>query len=96
MELEPMVIDAPISDTSRAKMLDPEQNWPESIKIQLLWRDQVGRAKVATITIEADAFFGRGHYGAPLSGEALIQQIERLRRAGPPKVIRRGHRQQGG
>lgn len=90
-----MPIDAPISDTSRAKMHDPSMDWPESVKIQLCWRDKAGRAKVATHVISADTFFGRGAYGAPLSGEALIQTIERLRRAGPPKIVRRGQRQQG-
>jgi hypothetical protein len=88
-----MTIAPPISDTSRAKMHEADHTWPESVKIQLLWRDSAGRAKVATHVISADAFFGRGAYGAPLSGEALIQTIERMRRAGPPKIVRRGKQQ---
>jgi hypothetical protein len=91
-----MPIDVPISDTSRAKMHDPSMAWPESVKIQLCWRDKAGRAKVATHIISADQFFGHGSFGAPMEGAHLIQTIERLRRAGPPKNIRRGQRQQGG
>ncbi len=91
-----MPIDLPISDTSRAIQHEADQTWPESVKIQLCWRDKAGRAKVATQIISADQFFGRGAYGAPLNGEAVIQTIERMRRAGPPKIVRRGHGQQGG
>jgi len=90
-----MPIDLPISDTSRAIQHEPDYSWPESIKIQLCWRDKAGRAQIATQIISSDQFFGRGAYGAPLNGEAIIQTIERMRRAGPPKIIRRGQRQQG-
>jgi hypothetical protein len=91
-----MTIAPPISDTSRAKMHEPDDRWPESVKIQLCWRDKAGRAQIATQVISADQFFGRGAHGAPLAGEAVIQTIERMRRAGPPKIVRRGQRQQGG
>lgn len=87
--------DAPISDTSRAIQYDPSMDWPESVKIQLCWRGRDGRAKVATEIISADQFFGRGRYGAPMDGAHLINAIERMRRAGPPKFVRRGQRQQG-
>ncbi len=82
-----MPINAPISDTSRGIQHDPDEGWPESVKIQILWRDKNGRPIVRTETISADQFFGRG--SAPLSGDWLISFIERMRRAGPPK-IRRG------
>lgn len=90
-----MTIQNPVSDTSRAIQHESDQSWPESVKIQLLWRDAAGRAKVATQMISSDQFFGRGQFGAPMDGAYLIQTIERMRRAGPPKVIRRGQRQEG-
>lgn len=38
------------------------------------------RGKRRSVEISADQFFGRGGYGAPISGERLIQMIEKLRR----------------
>lgn len=89
-----MTIQNPISDLFRSIQHNPDETWPETVKIQLCWRDKSGRAKVATQIISAEQFFGKGQYGAPLSGDQIIQTIERMRRAGPPKIIRRG-RQQG-
>ena len=88
-----MPITMPVSDLDRAKRQESDQSWPESVKIQLLWRDSAGRPQIATHVISSDQFFGNGAYGAPLSGEALIQTIERMRRAGPPKIVRRGKQQ---
>jgi len=85
-----MAIDLPVPDTSRSIQHEQAQEWPESVKIQIHWKDPTGRPIVRTEVIEADAFFGRGKYGAPLSGEALIQTIERMRRAGPPVITRKG------
>lgn len=91
-----MPIDAPISDTSRAIQHDPSMDWPETVKIQLCWRDKAGRARIATHIISADAFFGRGAYGAPLDGSALISLIERMRKAGPPKLGNASHKEANG
>lgn len=87
-----MPIDAPISDTSRAIHHEPDGTYPESVKIQILWRDAHGRAIVRTEKISSDMFFGRGSYGAPLSGDWVISLIARMVRSGPPKAIRRGKR----
>jgi hypothetical protein len=83
-----MAISNPVSDTSRVVSHEPSFDWPESVKIQVLWRDQHGRPAIRSEVITADAFFGHGNSGAPMSGEHLIQSIERMRRAGPPKVVR--------
>lgn len=85
-----MTIDTPISDTSRASHSEPSANWPESVKVQICWRDGNGRPVVRTEVISADQFFGRGAYGAPLEGVHVIQLIERMRREGPPLVKRKG------
>jgi len=84
-----MAINGPISDTSRAIQHDASQEWPESVKIQILWKDKDGRPIVRTELISAAQFFGHGSFGAPLSGDWLISFIERMRRAGPPAKIRR-------
>lgn len=87
-----MPIDLPQSDLSRSVQHDPAHEWPSSVKIQLQWVDKVGRTIVRSEIISADQFFGRGQYGAPLDGNALIQMIEIMRRAGPPKFTRRGRK----
>lgn len=87
-----MPIDVPISDTSRAIMHEPETTWPESVKIQLLWRDHKDRPLIRTEVISAAQFFGHGQYGAPLQGEAIVAMIERMRKAGPPVVARKVRR----
>jgi hypothetical protein len=84
-----MAIDSPISDTSRAIQHERDDSWPESVKIQVCWRDGDNRPAIRTLLISANQFFGRGQYGAPLEGSHLIQAIERMRREGPPKVTRR-------
>lgn len=87
-----MAIDAPISDTSRAIMHDKSLEWPDSVKLQMIWKDTDGRAAVRTEIISADEFFGLGQFGAPMDGARLISMIERLRRAGPPAFERKVRR----
>ena len=84
-----MAIDIPKSDLERSVQNNPDHNWPKSVKIQLAWEDENGRVAVRTELISSDAFFGHGSHGAPMQGEAIIQMIERMRRAGPPKVERK-------
>lgn len=74
------------SDLSRARSLDADESFPTDVVVLLRWIDPVsGRFKVRNVFIKADQFFGRGTYGAPITGEWIIQAIERLRREGPPK-----------
>jgi hypothetical protein len=89
-----MPVDAPVSDTSRAKMHDPSMEWPESVAITMTWIKENGRKATRTQIISADQFYGRGSFGAPVEGQALIAAIDRMRRLGPPKPIRKGQRQQ--
>lgn len=84
-----MAIANPVSDLARSTQHEQSFAWPESVKIQLKWRDKNGRPIIRSHEIHADEFFGHGNSGAPMSGEAIIQYIERMRRAGPPKVTRK-------
>lgn len=83
-----MAISNPVSDLARSTQHEQDFTWPESVKIQLKWLDRYDRPIVRTQEISAAEFFGHGSYGAPLSGDQLIGYIERMRRAGPPKVQR--------
>lgn len=86
-----MPIDAPVSDTARGIQHDSDQTWPHTVKIAIHWQDKHGRVSIRSEVISAEQFFGHGSYGAPMSGDWLISFIERMRKAGPPKV-RRGRR----
>jgi hypothetical protein len=77
------------SDTSRAVHHDPDHSYPQQVKIQLSWEVD-GHTRVRTTYISADQFYGRGQYGAPIEGAALLQTIEIMRRAGPPPVEQKG------
>lgn len=68
----------PAGDLARAKVHDPNDNWPTMIEIVAYWGD--GRTKRRSVEIGADQFFGRGQFGAPMSGEQLIGMVDKLRR----------------
>lgn len=82
-----MAIPVNLGDLSRTTSQEPDQTWPTSVKVQLLWVID-GRHHVRTAIIDANAFFGTGAHGAPMDGSALIGQIENMRRQGPPPVER--------
>jgi hypothetical protein len=83
-----MAIQNPISDLARSKQHNPDETWPESVQLAVMWRDKNGNPLTRIEDISADQFFGRGGFGAPLTGEHLIMAIERMRRAGPPVPIK--------
>lgn len=89
----PMPIDIPQSDLARSIQHNADESWPKSVKIQVRWDGPDGRPLIRTETISSDQFFGHGQYGAPLQGEAIVAMIERMRKAGPPVVIRRIRRE---
>lgn len=68
----------PSGDLARAKSHDPNDDWPTMIEVVAYWGD--GRRKRRSIEIPADQFFGRGQFGAPMSGEQLIGMVDKLRR----------------
>jgi hypothetical protein len=71
-------IAVPAGDLARAKVHDPNDDWPTMIEVVAYWGD--GRKKRRSIEINADMFFGRGQFGAPMSGEQLIGMVDKLRR----------------
>ena len=71
-------LQTPSGDLARAKSHDPNDDWPTMIEVVAYWGE--GRKKRRSIEIPADQFFGRGQFGAPMSGEQLIGMVDRLRK----------------
>ena len=69
----------PISDLARTITHERPENWPTTIEIVAYYGKEGRKGKRRSITISADEFFGRTT-GAPISGDALIGMIDRLRR----------------
>ena len=72
-------------DLARCVVDEPDSSWPTLIEIVAYFGPNGRKGKRRSIEIPADQFFGRGGYGAPISGEQIISMVERLRRAGPEK-----------
>jgi hypothetical protein len=71
-------------DLARVKTHDPSEAWPTCIEVVAYWskgNNRKGRRR--SIEINADQFFGRGEFGAPMPGDQLIGMVEKLRRDGP-------------
>lgn len=68
----------PAGDLARAVTHELNDDWPTSIEIVAYFGENRRRRKA--ILISADEFFGRGGYGAPMTGDQLIGIIDRLRR----------------
>lgn len=79
-----MPIDTPLSDLSRARSNEPNERFPTSVALAVTWIDAAGNRHTRRLDIGADQFFGRGQFGAPITGDWMIQAIERMRREGPP------------
>jgi len=71
-------------DLNRLISHDPSETWPDSVEIVCYWSTaKKAKGRRRAIEIDADQFFGRGRFGAPMSGEQLIGMVERLRKQGP-------------
>jgi hypothetical protein len=71
-------------DLSRCIVHEPAEDWPTMIEVVAYWSKGHGRrGRRRSIQIDADQFFGRGRYGAPMPAEVLFGMVERLRRQGP-------------
>jgi hypothetical protein len=71
-------------ELARVKSIESNDDWPYMIEIVAYWGDS-RKGKCRRLQISADHFFGRGDYGAPLTGDQLIGMIDRLRRQGPER-----------
>ena len=76
------MIDQPEGDLARTKTHEPNSDFPDEVQLRLVWIVN-GSPRIRSVKITAKEFFGRD--GAPLTGDAIIGHIERMRRAGPPQ-----------
>lgn len=70
-------------DLTRVKNHDPDESWPSLIEIVAYFGppDNPRKGKYRRIEIPADQFFGFGAFGAPLSGDAIVAMVNKIRRA---------------
>ena len=69
------MIEIPKPQLSGAIVHEREQDWPDELRIIA----KVGK-RTYSETISKDQFFGAKQYGAPMSGDQVLQIINRLRR----------------
>lgn len=77
-----MTTHIPAGDLARAVTHDPNDEWPTMIEVVAYWGEG-RRGRRRSVQISADEFFGRGGFGAPITGDRLIGMVEKLRRDGP-------------
>lgn len=78
-----MAIHLPQGDLARAVCHESDDTYPAMIEIVAWWgHDGERKGKRRSIEMPADQFFGRGRYGAPMTGDMVIGTIEQLRRRG--------------
>lgn len=66
-------------ELARTTTHEADDSWPTMIEIVAYWGEG-RRGKRRSIAISANQFFGRGGFGAPMSGEQLIGMVDKLRR----------------
>ena len=68
--------DLPQDQMTRIHAVERNTDWPDSMEIVASWCDGT---KLKVIEITREQFFGLGSHGAPLTGQALISMIDKLR-----------------
>lgn len=67
-------------DLTKTKTIESNEDWPSLIEIVAYFGKEGRKGKRRSVEISADQFFGRKGFGAPMSGDQLIQKINQLRR----------------
>ena len=70
-----MTVEIPQGDLARTTSLERDREWPDSI---CLMARRGKKSKMVEITKEQ--YYGTGNHGAPMSGDWLLMQIDKLRR----------------
>jgi hypothetical protein len=78
-----MTTQQPQGDLARCVNHNPDDSWPTMIEIVAYWGKDGRKGRRRSVEIPADQFFGRGAFGAPMSGEQLVGMVDKLRRQGP-------------
>ena len=67
-------------DLAKTKTHESDESWPSLIEIVAYFGKEGRKGKRVSVEIDADQFFGRKGYGAPMSGDQLIRMVDGLRR----------------
>jgi hypothetical protein len=67
-------------DLARVPCIEANDDWPTLVEVVAFFGPEGRKGKRRSIEISGDEFFGRGEYGAPISGDRLVAMVERLRR----------------
>lgn len=67
-------------DLARTINHESDESWPFAVELVCYWGDNK-RGRRKSITITKDMYYGTGGYNAPLTGDAVIRMIEKLRKA---------------
>ena len=71
-------------DLARVKSQEMDESWPSLIEVTAYWsKDGSRKGRRRSVEVDADQFFGRGRYGAPMSGDQLVGIVNNLRKQGP-------------
>jgi hypothetical protein len=68
-------------DLARCVTYEADDSWPTMIEIVAYFGKEGRKGKRRSVEISADQFFGRAGFGAPMTGEQIINMVERLRRS---------------
>lgn len=63
---------------TRCVTQEADESWPSTLEVVAYFGPK--RTKRRSIEIPANQFYGRGGYGAPMSGDQIIRLIDNLRR----------------
>ena len=66
-------------DLRRSIVQDINDDWPDHLEIVAYWGKSRSHSRRKAIEISADKFFGRGGYGAPMTGDEVFRLINKLR-----------------
>ena len=77
------MVHPPSGDLARCIVHEPNDEWPTLIEIVAYWGKDGRKGRRRSIEVPADQFFGRGGFGAPMTGDQLIGLVDRVRRQGP-------------
>jgi hypothetical protein len=66
-------------ELTRAIVHDPDEQWPVKLEVVAYFGEK--RRHRRSVEINADHFFGRNGYGAPMAAETLFRIIDGLRKA---------------
>lgn len=67
-------------DLARVVNHNANDDWPTVFELVAYFGGAGRKGKRRSVTITADQYFGRGQYNAPMTGDQMLQIIEKLRR----------------